>query len=73
MESETVPFCGKHRISRELRPTVFEHDEDGVSIRVPNVNAWVCPADGEAYFEPETVRELLKRQRQSATAGSQES
>jgi YgiT-type zinc finger domain-containing protein len=58
MDHETVPFCGKHRMSREWRPTVYQYDADGVSIEVPNIHAWVCPADGEAYFAPETVDEL---------------
>ena len=58
MTYETVPFCGKHRMSREWRPTVYQYDKDGVSVEVPNVHAWVCPADGEPYFEPETVDEL---------------
>jgi len=58
MTYETVPFCGKHRMSREWRQTVYQYDEDGVSVEVPNVHAWVCPADGEPYFEPETIAEL---------------
>lgn len=58
MDYETVPFCGKHRMSREWRATVYQYDEDGVSIELPNIHAWVCPADGEAYFAPETVDEL---------------
>jgi YgiT-type zinc finger domain-containing protein len=45
-------------MSREWRPTVYQYDKDGVSVEVPNVHAWVCPADGEPYFEPETVAEL---------------
>jgi YgiT-type zinc finger domain-containing protein len=45
-------------MSREWRQTVYQYDKDGVSVEVPNVHAWVCPADGEPYFEPETVAEL---------------
>ena len=58
MTYETVPFCAKHRMSREWRPTVYQYDEDGISVKVPNIQAWVCPADGHAYFAPETVNEL---------------
>lgn len=59
MNSEPVPICGKHLVPKEWRPTTFEYDEDGVSIRVPNIHAWVCPADGEASFAPDTVDELI--------------
>src|SRR5437762_8484286 len=59
MSSETVPICAEHRTSKEWRPTTFEYEEEGVSIRVPNINAWVCPQDGEASFTPETVDELI--------------
>jgi hypothetical protein len=45
-------------MSREWRQTVYQYDEDGISIKVPNVHAWVCPADDEPYFAPETVHEL---------------
>lgn len=44
---------------KEWRPTTFEYGEDGISIRVPNVHAWVCPQDGEASFTAETVDELI--------------
>ncbi len=59
MTKQAIPFCGEHRISKEWRPTTFEYEEDGVSIRVPNVYAWVCPRDEEASFTPETVDELI--------------
>lgn len=58
MNHETVPFCGKHRMSREWRASVYQHEEDGISVKVPDVHAWVCPGDGDAYFAPETVKEL---------------
>lgn len=38
---------------------MFEYGEGGITIRVPNVYAWVCPRDGEASFTPETVDELI--------------
>ena len=57
--SQSVPVCGEHQITKEWRPTTFEYGEDGVSIRVPNIYAWVCPQDGEASFTPETTDELI--------------
>src|SRR5438445_5780738 len=59
MISQSVPVCGEHRIAKEWRPTTFEYGEDGVSIRVPNIYAWVCPQDCEASFTPETTDELF--------------
>ena len=73
MTYETVPFCGKHRISREWRPTVYQYDQDGVSLEVPNVHAWVCPADGEPYFEPETVEEVSDTVRKMIESGKHSS
>jgi len=54
-----IPICGEHRLPKEWRPITFEYKDDGISIRVPNVYAWVCPVDGEASFTPETVDELI--------------
>jgi hypothetical protein len=59
MATTHVPVCGEHRIAREWRQTTFEYSDEGVSIRVPNVYAWVCPQDSEASFTPETVDELI--------------
>jgi YgiT-type zinc finger domain-containing protein len=59
MTSQSIPTCGEHRVSKEWRPTTFEYSEEGVSIRVPNVYAWVCPQDGEAAFTADTVDELM--------------
>lgn len=59
MNNQPVPVCGEHKVSKQWVPTVFEYDEDGVSIRVPNVYAWVCPQDGEASFTPQTTDELI--------------
>ncbi len=56
---KTQPECGVHNVLKVWRPTTFEYEEDGISIRVPNVHAWVCPADGEASFTPEIVDEIL--------------
>jgi len=59
MTTKSTPICGQHKRAKEWRPTVFEYNEEGISIRVPNVYAWVCPEDGEASFTPETVDELI--------------
>ena len=53
------PECRVHKVLKEWRPTTFEYEEDGISVRVPNVHAWVCPANGEASFTPEIVDEIL--------------
>jgi YgiT-type zinc finger domain-containing protein len=59
LSNESVPVCGEHQVAKEWRPTTFEYGEDGVSIRVPNIYAWVCPQGGEASFTPETTDELI--------------
>ncbi len=52
-------ICNIHNVSKEWRPTTFEYEEDGISVRVPNIYAWVCPKDGEASFTPDIVDEIL--------------
>lgn len=59
MTSQTSPTCAEHHTSKEWRPTTFEYQEEGISVRVPNVYAWVCPEDGEASFTPETTDEII--------------
>ena len=59
MSSQTIPLCAEHHTARVWRPTTFVYHEDGISVRVPNVYAWVCPEDGEASFTPETVDEII--------------
>ena len=54
-----MPVCAEHRRTREWRTAVFEYEEEDVSIRIPNVEAWVCPADGDPSFLPETADELI--------------
>ena len=54
-----APPCAEHHCAREWRSAVFEYEEDGISIRIPNVEAWVCPADGEASFLAQTADELI--------------
>ena len=69
MTTESIPLCGQHRIQKEWRKIAFEYAEEGVSVRVPNVDAWVCPADGEASFVPETIDELITTVRELVEAG----
>lgn len=64
MATPPAPTCGQHNIPKEWRPTVFEYCEDGISVSVPKVYAWVCPVDGEASFTPETVDELIVTMRE---------
>ncbi len=59
MATKPAPLCGEHHTLKEWRPTTFEYQEDGITVRVPNLHAWVCPIDGEASFTPEMVDELL--------------
>jgi len=59
MTTKPIPICGQHQIQKEWRQTAFEYADEGVSVRVPNVHAWVCPADGEASFAPDTIDELI--------------
>ena len=59
MTSKSIPMCREHHTEKEWRLTTFEYQEEGITVRVPNLYAWVCPVDGEASFTPETVDELL--------------
>jgi YgiT-type zinc finger domain-containing protein len=59
MTDKPVPICGEHHVQKEWRETVFEYSEGGITVRVPNVYAWVCPESGEASFTPDTVDELI--------------
>ena len=59
MTPKPAPICGQHNKKKEWRPTVFAYSEDGISVHVPNVYAWVCPEDGEASFTHETADELI--------------
>ncbi len=59
MTTKSIPICGEHRALKQWGPATFEYREDGISIRVPNVYAWVCPEDGEASFTPLTVDEII--------------
>jgi RNA polymerase subunit RPABC4/transcription elongation factor Spt4 len=59
MTAKAAPICGQHKMPKEWRPTAFEYNEKGISIRVRDVYAWVCPEDGEPSFTPETTDELI--------------
>ena len=59
MTLKPVLLCGQHNREKRWQQTVFEYSENGISIRIPNVYAWVCPEDGEASFTPETADELI--------------
>jgi YgiT-type zinc finger domain-containing protein len=64
MNTKPGPICGEHKTAKEWKQTTFEYSEDGITIRVPNVYAWVCPADGEPAFTPETADELYRAVRE---------
>jgi YgiT-type zinc finger domain-containing protein len=59
MTTKPIPTCGKHHVQKEWRTTTFEYSDEGITVRVPNVYAWVCPESGEASFTPDTVDELI--------------
>jgi hypothetical protein len=59
MKTDFVPICSEHQTEKEWRPTTFEYTEEGVSVCVSGILAWVCPVDGAASFPPETFDELL--------------
>ena len=64
METKPVPICNQHQRVKEWRQVTFEYNEDGISVRVPGVYAWVCPEDEEPAFTPETANELISTMRE---------
>jgi len=58
-ENQNAPICGEHQVKKEWRKTNFEYTEQGITIQVPDVYAWVCPEDGEVSFSPTTTDELI--------------
>jgi YgiT-type zinc finger domain-containing protein len=64
MSTKPSPICGQHKRPKEWKPTTFEYSEDGITVRVSNIYAWVCPVDGEAAFTPETADELHRTVRE---------
>jgi len=59
MRANPIPICGEHHVQKEWCPTAFEYTDEGITVRVPDVYAWVCPEDNEASFTPDTVDELI--------------
>ena len=59
MRAEPVPICGEHNVRKERRTATFVYSDEGITVRVPDVYAWVCPESGEASFTPDTVDELI--------------
>ena len=64
MTTKHIPLCGEHHVKKEWQKTTFEYTEGDVTVRVPDVFAWVCPQDGEASFTPDTVDELIETVRE---------
>jgi hypothetical protein len=64
MVNQSIPVCGEHHRAKEWRTTTFEYTDEGITVRVPNIFAWVCPADSEAAFTPDTVDELIETVRE---------
>ena len=58
METKPPPICREHQQPKEWRPTTFDYSEEGISLRVSGIFAWVCPVDGDASYTPETADEL---------------
>ena len=52
-DNEIIPNLCATQYKKEWWQTLFTYKEDGISIQIPNVYAWVCPEDGEASFTPE--------------------
>jgi len=46
MRNQQAPICAEHRTVKEWRTATFEHEDDGITIRVPNLYAW-CVQPGE--------------------------
>ncbi len=65
MSTKPAPICGQHKLSKEWKQTTFEYSEDGITVRVQKVYAWVCPADEEVAFTPETADELHRTVREA--------
>ena len=60
MAKKPIPTCGdESQTPKEWKPVTFEYAEDGISVQVSNVYAWVSPLDGEISFTPDTVDELI--------------
>ncbi len=62
-------MCGEHQAQKRWLPTTFGYQENGVTVRIPNIYAWVCAEDGEASFTPETVDEIIETVRELVESG----
>jgi hypothetical protein len=71
MKTKPAPICGQHKQPKEWKPTTYEYTEDGITVRMSNIYAWVCPVDGEAAFTPETADELFKTVRAMLTTAKE--
>ncbi len=71
MSTKPVPICGQHKQPKAWKQTTFEYNEDGITVRVSGVYAWVCPVDGEAAFTPETADELHRTVRELLATAKQ--
>ena len=60
MSSKAIPICGQHKQPKEWNQITYEYSEDGITVRVSNIYAWVCPVDGEVAFTPATADELSR-------------
>lgn len=69
MSTKPNPLCAEHQTRKEWQRTTFEYQEDGVTVTVPNIPAWVCAEDGEASFTPETVDEIIGTVRELIASG----
>ena len=65
MEARLGPICGEHKTRKEWRETTFEYSEDGITVRVLNIDAWICPGEGETSFTPAIADELHRTARES--------
>jgi YgiT-type zinc finger domain-containing protein len=64
METKIGPICGEHKTNKVWRQAAYTYEEDGISITVTNIFAWVCPAGGETSFTPQTTDELMAKVRE---------
>jgi len=60
MLKQSPPICARHKIQKKWALAAFEYGEEGISVRIPHVYAWVCPLCGDTSFTPETTDELIE-------------
>jgi hypothetical protein len=59
MPIKSSPMCKEHEARKKWLLTTFEYQEDGITVRIPNVYACVCAEDSEASLTPEAVDEII--------------